>query len=747
MSGGKNVFRSHVTYGLDTSTDSRVDRESGLIRGISVISIGEAQGHDMDIDDETLNQVVSLGNSAKKGIKCRFGHPNMSQTALGTFLGCMTNFKRDGDRVRADLKIADSAHNTPNGDLGKYILDLAEQDPDKFGASIAFRGKAIQIKDEDGNVKKDEDGNELRPRARVEFLYSVDTVDEPATGDGFFSRSVKLSAEVTDQLNKFLDEPGCIDNGVSFLKRYVANGGNVGALEKISKMLSNYLSTNTEKEYGMEENNNETLQSINGTSETTNGVSSFSNEDIEKQAIEKERKRLFSINGLCERFGVKGDVKTKLVKEGFSVDDAIEYLTSLEDSNLANVNQKFQITADEKDKKLSAMTDGVLLNSGLNSAVKKKRAEEVRKSEYGNVGVQKLARICLEEAGVSNVHMMGSDELYKNIIKLSTGAYPQQTDDFTSVLSNTLRKSAGQGWNSAPTTYQAWTNTGSLSDFKTQKVVKLTNFSDVEIVPEGEARKFGKMADLYEEATLKTYGINAGLTRQAMINDDLDMLTRVPMRLMQSMRRYVNRYVYELIYGASFAGPTMNEDDGAMFQADSARGNNLVAAGSGGSITQETVNTGVSAMMKFPLPSPDNSRSNTERLNVPPKYLIFGPSERLNAYKLLNDVYYRDGTNDDNASDFASNMFGPNGPNSMVGVEEALIDYLDSSYYPWYLAADYNMVDTVTVFTLNGQDAPVVDSEPSRISEPDGIVWGILYDFTASAIDWRGMYCNSGASQ
>jgi hypothetical protein len=45
----------------------RVDRENKIIRGYSVMSLGEAKGHGFAVDETTLEQLVSLGNAALAG--------------------------------------------------------------------------------------------------------------------------------------------------------------------------------------------------------------------------------------------------------------------------------------------------------------------------------------------------------------------------------------------------------------------------------------------------------------------------------------------------------------------------------------------------------------------------------------------------------------------------------------------------------------------------------------------------------
>ena len=136
----RNTFRADVARGIQEGR-AGIDKNNGIIYGFSVITKGEARGHGLEIDETTLDQVVELGAKASIGIKSRFGHPNMSNSAVGTFLGRAKNFRRNNGMVRADLYFDKTAYKTPNGDLAGYVLGLAESDPQAFGSSIVFDGE------------------------------------------------------------------------------------------------------------------------------------------------------------------------------------------------------------------------------------------------------------------------------------------------------------------------------------------------------------------------------------------------------------------------------------------------------------------------------------------------------------------------------------------------------------------------------------------------------------------------------
>ena len=121
----------------------RVDRSAGVygagvIHDVSMITVGEALGHEMWCDHVFLIQVAEAVQNYARGIKARFTHPGLSNDGVGTKLGKFFNARMEGDQVIADLHFQQAAHETPDGNLANYVMTLAEETPEDFGLSIVF---------------------------------------------------------------------------------------------------------------------------------------------------------------------------------------------------------------------------------------------------------------------------------------------------------------------------------------------------------------------------------------------------------------------------------------------------------------------------------------------------------------------------------------------------------------------------------------------------------------------------------
>ena len=205
----------------------RVDRQANVIYGASMMQVGDLNDGDArpwTVDMETLQQALSLAQASRSGVKARFTHPNMSNDGMGSYLGRWANWRIEGETLRADLHIADAAFTSPNGDLGNYVMDLAEADPGAFGVSLAPRNDAENFKAWDSRENKQRGD---RWPIRMAALRAADVVDEPAaTRGGFFSMDAdlrNLPAQATALLNTYFGdaEPDVVRARIAgFLDRY-----------------------------------------------------------------------------------------------------------------------------------------------------------------------------------------------------------------------------------------------------------------------------------------------------------------------------------------------------------------------------------------------------------------------------------------------------------------------------------------------------------------------------------------------
>jgi hypothetical protein len=236
-------FRTPVSRGGQPQVDRTGGyRQAGLIRGVSVITRGEALGHDLWIDDTTLEQVETAINSQQLGIKSRFTHPGMSGDGLGKHVGRLMGAEVEGDQVFADQHFVQSAHKTPDGDLAEYLMTLAEEDPTSYGLSISFDHDPAAMDqfttenlDTTGRFKSPDPSNlNNYPHVRIASLHAADAVDEPAANpNGLFHREKDVAREANLMASYALglsnERPATVQLGLDadrvrgFVTRFLSN--------------------------------------------------------------------------------------------------------------------------------------------------------------------------------------------------------------------------------------------------------------------------------------------------------------------------------------------------------------------------------------------------------------------------------------------------------------------------------------------------------------------------------------------
>ena len=153
-----------------------IDAAAATIKNVSVITVGEARGHGMQIDEKTLLQVKAAAETYSGGLKVKTDH----YSGFNEIVGALKNFTIDGYQLRADLFLL------KNHDATARIIEMAELMPDTFGLSISFSGE------------HEEKGETVL--ARCSEIYSADLVDTPAANPtGLFSAKVDSEKTVMDE--------------------------------------------------------------------------------------------------------------------------------------------------------------------------------------------------------------------------------------------------------------------------------------------------------------------------------------------------------------------------------------------------------------------------------------------------------------------------------------------------------------------------------------------------------------------
>ena len=197
----------------------------------------------------------------------------------------------------------------------------------------------------------------------------------------------------------------------------------------------------------------------------------------------------------------------------------------------------------------------------------------------------------------------------------------------------------------------------------------------------------------------------------------------------RAMARKINSEVYGILTAGTTA--TMNEDSVALFAAGHG---NLVAGGSGAAPSVTTLDAAFTAMGTQNALGEDGGAQTGAVLNLTPSYLIVPKALETTARIMANAV--QDPAEGGTTSFTAPNPFA----GRFTVIADAVLDTDDTA--KWYMAASPTVIDTITVFYLNGVRTPTLQQEEGFTR--DGVTFKIRHDFDAAVLDFRGLYHNDG---
>ena len=416
--------------------------------------------------------------------------------------------------------------------------------------------------------------------------------------------------------------------------------------------------------------------------------------DLQK-AMEQERKRTSEITAMFRDFDVEG--ADEAIVLGKSVEEAREMV--MDQLRARNKGVSVTMGEAESDKFRAAAQDAVLMAAGIPVAEAAPGAQELR----GHSMVE-LAREALQREGLK-ANFGDNMELARAAIN--------STSTFPAIMSNLANKSVMVGFNEAETTYQIWAGKGSNRDFKEAARYALSEAGNLELVPEGGQFKQDSLGEASARTKVATYGKLFSLTRQAIINDDLGLFSKIATKYGSAAKRLVNKMVY-----AQLTGNVNMQDNVALF--DAKHGN---VAGTGEALSVKAIAKAITAMRR------QKGITGEATLNITPKYLVVPPELEMTAYQIVNSTAAVDGVNSGVANPYKGRF---------IVVTDAELTDPDA----WYLVADATQHDTIDVTYLNGVETPRLETRQGF--EVDGIEYKVAFDVGVDAIDFRGLYKNAG---
>lgn len=349
--------------------------------------------------------------------------------------------------------------------------------------------------------------------------------------------------------------------------------------------------------------------------------------------------------------------------------------------------------------------NGNFTGDGIRQALMSRAGYEDRERDnvYNGMTLREYARMSLTERGIGVSSY--------NPVQMVGLALTHSTSDFGNILLDVANKSLLQGWDEADETFQQWTKRGRLSDFKTAHRVGLGGFSSLRKVREGAEYKYITTSDKGETIALATYGEIFSITRQAIINDDLNQLTDVPMKMGRAAKGTIGDLVYDIL-----AKNQKLSDGKALFHADR---KNLSSGGISVSSLDEA-----RKLMRL-------QKEGERSLNIRPAYMLVPVGLETLAAQTIKSASVK-------GADVNAGIINPIRDFATI-IAEPRLDGVDAD--AWYLLAQQGS-DTIEVAYLDGVDTPYIDQQEGFTT--DGIATKVRIDAGVAPLDFRGMVKSSG---
>lgn len=432
-------------------------------------------------------------------------------------------------------------------------------------------------------------------------------------------------------------------------------------------------------------------------------------EQIRKQAQEEERKReqtrRKTIRGVFEHFPQYAELRDQCLDDpGIEVSEARKLLLDemgKETISLNDPNKRIDMGTTDREKFVRAAVNWLGVRAGL------KEEKRDNQNELNGFSLRELLRRSLELAGIDS---RGLDETQMLQRAIGHGA-----SDFPAITENIANKAMMEGFQDANETYQIWTQTGSLSDFKIASRIDRGGFNSLREVKRGAEIKQISTEDRKEQLQLSTYAEMFSIDRQTIIDDDVGAFTAIP----QEMGIAARGTIGDLVYGILIGNPNMS-DGVALFHAN--HGNLLTGADIATSST-DAMRTAIGTQKRLGV----TGRSS----NIMLGYLLVPKALQGLADQVRTSQFaIEGGATDTTAANYMANQFEV--------VPESRLD--DDDPAGWYGAARRR---TVEVAYLNGRAEPVIERMDGWTVL--GLTWRIYLDAVAKALDWRTMAKNPGA--
>lgn len=285
------------------------------------------------------------------------------------------------------------------------------------------------------------------------------------------------------------------------------------------------------------------------------------------------------------------------------------------------------------------------------------------------------------------------------------------TSDFPNLLSGAMNTRLDENYQAATPSYRRIARQMSFADFRPHDVLRPGDFPTLQAITQAGEIKAGTFGEKKESVIVVPYGIQFGLSRQLLVNDNLGAIDQVLASQGTSVALFEEITFYAM---KGTTGPTLAEVNRAVYHSSNG---NLAASGS--AIDVSGLGAGRAAMRK-------QKNLSGVAMGIGPAILLVSPDKETEAEMAMATLL---------AGDMAKVNPFSNRLQIVVGGQ--------LTGNAWELYADPAQGANWTWGLLDGFTAPRLRVE--NVFGQQGAKVSLEHDFGCGAIDYRYGYRNPGA--
>lgn len=411
-------------------------------------------------------------------------------------------------------------------------------------------------------------------------------------------------------------------------------------------------------------------------------------------AANAERERVASVIEACKGHE---DIMAQAVKEGWTAEKAeLECLRAEKADALKNERPSAPSIIDLKaaaPKDAKTVAAAACMGAAMGDEVLAKQFKGVDLDAAHDLDVNRLSDIF---AAFGYTYRPGDNASMTKAIKAAFS-----TADIPNVLSNVAHKFVLAGFGAVGEDWRKVSRAIPVTDFKAVKGVRLVMGGVLQPLAKGGELKHVSLSDESRDLAAATKGSIVGITREDLINDDLDVLSMIPERFGQMAARTINKDVFGAV--SRTAGDYGANTSGALNVANLATAYQLALG-----ITD----------------------TNGDYLGAMPNVILASPSNYLSALNIYQSEQITGTSSEKGKNNVMRGLLAP-----------ITSQFLGSGTAYWLFNSAFPLVD---VAFLNGRTTPVVETAEADFNQL-GIQMRCYFDYGAAAGELKAAVYSTGA--